>query len=238
MQRPAALDRVAEFAADRHRLPEQIGQPGRLGVLGDLAPAFERDVEKPSPTLGIVIILVGEDGELRADAAGAELGRDVGEGLEPIDIVAAHVGVGMAEMVEPAIWAGHSRCDAHARPVQRRTEQSHELGDRRRRPARIDEFMRQLNVPDADVVGDRVDQIVRIGKAIDQRVGVEGQRKGQDRNSCSGLPGIALDGTIIQTATIEAERRHCNVAALLRLSSWRYFSASQFSSSAFCSRLR
>ena len=46
VQRPAALDRVAEFAADRHRLPEQIGQPGRLGVLGDLAPAFERDVEE------------------------------------------------------------------------------------------------------------------------------------------------------------------------------------------------
>ena len=68
LQGNAALDRVAELAAHRHRLPEQIGQARRLGVLGHLAPAFECDVEQCRPPLRIVKILVGEDGELRAHA--------------------------------------------------------------------------------------------------------------------------------------------------------------------------
>ncbi len=55
------------------------------------------------------------------------------------------------------------------------------LGDRRRRPARIDELMGQLHVADADLLADRLDQIVRLGKAIDQRIGVERQREGQGR---------------------------------------------------------
>ena len=39
--------------------------------------------------------------------------------------------------------------------------------------------MRELHVPDADFVGDRVDQVIGIGEAVDQRIGVEGEREGQ-----------------------------------------------------------
>ncbi|MCY1239236.1 hypothetical protein D9M72_520190 [compost metagenome] len=86
----------------------------------------------------------------------------------------------MAEMVEPAIGAGHARGDLHPGAVQRFAKLPDGLGDRRRRPARIDEFMRQLHVADADLLGDGVDQVVGLGEAVDQRIGVERQREGHD----------------------------------------------------------
>ena len=94
-------------------------------------------------------------------------------------------------MIEPAVGAGHARCDAHPGARQGSPEKADELRDRRRGPARIDEFMRELDVPDADAIGNRIDQIVRIGEAVDQRIGVQRKREGQGLSSCSGLPDKA-----------------------------------------------
>ena len=41
----------------------------------------------------------------------AEIAKNIGKALEPIDVVAAHVALGMAEMIEPAIWPGHAAGD-------------------------------------------------------------------------------------------------------------------------------
>src|SRR5690606_35850135 len=53
-----------------------------------------------------------------------------------------------------------------------------EAADGRSLPARIDEFMRELEVAQAQVAGNRFDQVARLGKAVDQRIGVERKRKG------------------------------------------------------------
>ena len=146
-------------------------------MLGHFAPAFKSDIEKRCAPLRIVEILVREDGELRAHARSAEFGGNIGKGLEPVDVVAADIRVRMAEMVEPAIRSRHAGGDPHAGPRQCLFEQAEKFDDRRRRPARIDEFVRQLHVADADAIGDGVDQVVGLGEAVDQRVCVQGKRE-------------------------------------------------------------
>ncbi len=91
----AALgDRVAEFAADRHGLPEDVFQAGGLALLGDIAPAFDDLVDQRLAAGRVVIVLLGEDRELRAHAVGAEIAGDIGERAEPFDVIVAHVLIG------------------------------------------------------------------------------------------------------------------------------------------------
>ena len=78
LQRHAGLDRLAELAADAHRLPEQEVEPGRLGVLGDFRPAVDGDRDQFLAAGRIVEVPIGEDRELRADRGAAEIGGDVG----------------------------------------------------------------------------------------------------------------------------------------------------------------
>ena len=61
------LQRVAELAANRHRLPEQPGEAARLGMLRHVAPAVERDLHQLVAALDVIVIPEGEDAELRAD---------------------------------------------------------------------------------------------------------------------------------------------------------------------------
>ena len=174
-------NRLAEFAPDAHRLPEEVIQPGGASVVGDLGPALQRDIDQRLAAGRIVVIAPGEDRELRAHRPPTQFGGDVGEGLEPVDIVAPHLGIGMAEMVEPPVRPGHAAGDAHPGALQRGTHLPGQAADQRRGPRGIDEFMRQLQVADADVARDRVDQVIGISDAVDQRVGV--QRKRQHRRS-------------------------------------------------------
>ena len=51
----------------------------------------------------VVVVAEGQDGILGADRRAAEVGGDVGQPLEPADGMAPRLGVGMAEMVQPAI---------------------------------------------------------------------------------------------------------------------------------------
>ena len=75
LQRQAALDRLAELPPDAHRLPEDVGQPRRLRVLGHLRPAVDRRLDQRVPPLRVVVVAVGEDRELRADREPAEVAR-------------------------------------------------------------------------------------------------------------------------------------------------------------------
>ena len=69
----------------------------------------------------IIEVLVGEDRELRADRGAAQIGSDIGEGFEPVDIVTPHLAVGVTEMVQPSIRACHAAgyADACARKCGR-----------------------------------------------------------------------------------------------------------------------
>ena len=53
------------------------------------------------------MIAVREYGKLRADGGTIEIGSNVRIGLEPTHIIIANTLVWMAEVVEPAIGAGH-----------------------------------------------------------------------------------------------------------------------------------
>ncbi len=63
---------------------------------------------------GIVEIAERQNSVLGADGRTIEVGRDVGHGLEPVDVIAADIGVGMAEVVQAPVGAGHERGDLEA----------------------------------------------------------------------------------------------------------------------------
>ncbi|EEF22977.1 conserved hypothetical protein [Ricinus communis] len=149
LQGKAGLNRLAEFAADAHRLPEDIGEAGSPGVFRHLAPAVDRDLNQLLTSRRIVIVLVGEDRELRADGMAAEIGSDIGKSLEPVDIIASYILVGMTEMIETTVGAGHARRHANARPLQCCLHITRQAANGRCLPAWIDELVRQLQVADA-----------------------------------------------------------------------------------------
>ena len=76
-------------------------------------------------------------------------------------------------MVEAAVRAGHARRHADAGPLQCCLHVARQASNDRRLPARIDEFMRELQVANSQIARDRFDQIGRLGKSVHQRVGVE-----------------------------------------------------------------
>lgn len=78
-----------------------------IAMLGDIGPTVDRDLDQFLASGRIVEVLIGEDRKLRADRVAAEIGGDVGKGLEPFDVVAAHIGIRMSEMVEAPIGACH-----------------------------------------------------------------------------------------------------------------------------------
>ena len=52
--------------------------------------------------------------------------------------------------------------------------------------------MRQLHVADANALGDGLNQLLRFGKAIHQRIGIE--RKGECHRRLLSWPGARLNG--------------------------------------------
>ena len=185
---------MAEFAGDRHRLPEQVGEAARLRVLRHLAPAAERLGHDRVAAGGIVLVAVGQDRVLGADRRAAEVGRDVGERLEPVDVVAAHVAVGVAEVVEATVGAGHHRGD---RDAFGRTGLGHaaaDPADQRRRPGRIDELVGELDVPDPDLGSQHMGEILGLGEAIDERV--RAQRQRQSHGATPPVPPPAGSATV------------------------------------------
>src|SRR5688572_5196668 len=115
-------------------------------------PAVDGDLDQLFAAHRVVEVLVGKDGELRTDRGPAEIRGDVGESLEPVDIVASHVAVRMAEMVETAVWTGHAARHAHAGARERRQHLPSEPADNRHWPAWVDEFMGELQVSDAQLM--------------------------------------------------------------------------------------
>src|SRR5690606_15079376 len=148
-------NRLAKLAPDAHRLPEHIVETGTGGMFGHFRPAVDGDLDQLFAARRIVEILIGEDRELRADRLAAEIADNVGKGLEPVDIIAAHVRIRMTEMIEATIGAGHARSDANAGALQGLVHVAGEAADGRSLPARIDKFMRKLEVTQAQVAGNR-----------------------------------------------------------------------------------
>ena len=178
LQGHTAFDRLAKFPTHAHGLPEDIVQAGTLSVLRHFSPAIDRDPDQLFPPRGIVVILVGEDGELCSNRVAAEIADDVGKGLEPVDVIATYLRVRMAEMIEPTVGTGHSGRHPDARTLHGGLHLPGQPTDRRGLPGRVDELMRQLQVADFQVTRRRLDQIVRVGEAVDQWVGIQGQRQG------------------------------------------------------------
>ena len=71
----------------------------------------------------------------------------------------------------------------------------------RRRPARIDEFVGELQVADPQVARDRIDQVVRVGEAVDQRIGVE--RESERHRVCILCFGIAVQAASAKCWAVE-----------------------------------
>ena len=83
--------------------PEHIGGPAALACLGHLGPAVDGDADQ------LLARRAGRPKSRWVKIANwvptdcPEIADNVGEGLEPVDIVAPHVAVRMAEMIEPPV---------------------------------------------------------------------------------------------------------------------------------------
>jgi hypothetical protein len=181
LQRHAGSNRLTEFAANRHRFPEHVSQPGGLGVFGDFGPTVDSGPDQRFAPDGIVVVAVSKDGELRADRMTTELGCNVGKSLEPVDVVAPHIGIRMTEMIEPPEGTGHARRDPHAGSRHCRAHLARKASRHRGGPRRVDEFVRELHVADFHLVRDGIDQITRLGEAIHQGIRVECERESHYR---------------------------------------------------------
>ncbi len=145
-------------------------------MLRHLGPAVYRDIDQRFPPCHIVEILLRKNGELRSDGIAAQFCSDIGEGFKPVYVVAPHFNIRMAKMIEPTIRTGHTRCHAHAGFLQGLLHQACHAVDGGSGPAGINKFMGQLQITDADLLCHGVNQILRIGKAIHQRVGIQRKR--------------------------------------------------------------
>ena len=182
LQALSVLQRVTQLAAHRHRLPEQPGKAARLRVSGHIAPAVERDFHQRLAALEVAIVLVGEDAELRADGGTVEIGGDIRHPLEPLHIVLPHFVIRMDEVIESSIGAGHDRGDFRTLLHTCLRHAVRQALHSRGRPGRVDEFMHQLDVADADVIGEDIDQVFRFREAVDHRIGVDRERKSHVRS--------------------------------------------------------
>ncbi len=122
VERAARGNRLAELTANRHRLPEDVFEPCRLALFGHVLPAVDHGFDQFLPARLVVVVLLREHRELRAHAVCAQFTGYIGQRAEPFEIIGAHIGVGMTEMIEATVRARHDGRYPHAGSVQRAAE--------------------------------------------------------------------------------------------------------------------
>lgn len=169
---------IEKLEKDDNRIKEKIVEERKWRMLGKIGKEVDGDIDKLLEERRIIEIIIGEDWKMSKEGIEEKIEDNIGKGIEKVKIIEEKVKVGMEKMVEEEIGEGNEGGEEEEGEMKGNVNVEGEEEDGRGMKDWIDEIMGKMEVKKEKVEGKSLDKVVRIGKEVEKRIGVERKSKG------------------------------------------------------------